>query len=331
VNQPLIDEYIDRAIEEFDTNPLSARLIRRLSNEFPELFTVAALRQLLAEKGTAAHRFVANLMIRQPSVEDEVTNPARGTKQRSLVLLRQFLAVDPSFDLQLAKKLPDRDGTNRNAAVEGAHAWRILDILDETSTGRRLLPMLAHLVDSPDAGISARATLFVGRRLQSPAWAATQLTRSDQRVRANAVESLWGLKSDRAKDLLEICALDDCNRVAGNALVGLHLLGKPGIIEMVTQMASAEKPELRATAAWSMGRIGDPGFGCLLRGLLRDEHPKVRSTAIRSLNAIRKIVEANPVEGPVEMVTAPAPVPVKVIGSSVEIDIRLDGTRTRGR
>src|SRR5205823_1782944 len=145
------------------------------------------------------------------------------------------------------------------------------DLLDETSQGRRLLPILGHLADSPDPQVSAKATLFIGRRVQSSVWAEQQLERDDERVRANAIESIWGLKTDAARAILDRCVDDASNRVAGNALVGLYVIGEPGIPHKVRQMASDPQPRFRATAAWAMGRMGDPAFSPQLTGLLKDD------------------------------------------------------------
>ena len=156
------------------------------------------------------------------------------------------------------------------------------------------MPILGHLVSSRDARMAAKAALFVGKRLQSPAWAEKQLKHEDARIRANAIESLWGLDTDAAKNLLVNCASDDCNRVVGNALVGLHLVGEPGVMDEVKSMASLGKPQFRSTAAWSMGQIGDPEFLPGLKGLLRDDDPMVRGTALRALVQIRQVEDRMP-------------------------------------
>jgi len=185
---------------------------------------------------------------------------------------------------------------NHSEAFDSAHSARALDILNETSVGRRLLPILSHLVDSSDPRTSEKATLFIGRRIQSVSWAARQLRRDDPRVRANAVEAIWGLKSAAATGLLEDCVADHCNRVAGNALVGLHMAGKPGVAEHITGIVSAPKPLFRSTAAWTMGKIGDANFVSQLVSLLRDDHPEVRSAALRSLIQLRRAPVKQPEE-----------------------------------
>lgn len=54
-----------------------------------------------------------------------------------------------------------------------------------------------------------------------------RLGESDPRVRANAIESLWGVDSPEARTLLSFATNDANNRVVGNALLGLYHLGNP--------------------------------------------------------------------------------------------------------
>ncbi len=319
----LIHTYLDRAVAEFNTNPLSARLIRRIANELPDLFVAAALPYLDTSDQSSAHHFLTSQMLRQECVFDEVADPARGSLARSLNLFRRLWRADRSFDVQLVQRLPDRTGDNHWTAFDSARSCRVLDVLNETSTGRRLVPIVGHLVESPDKALAAKATLFVGRRMQSPKWAARQITRlNPEEVRANAVESLWGVKSQSAQELLEGCATDESVPVAGNALVGLHMLGKPGIIEQVMEMVTAEAPEMRTTAAWTMGRIGDAAFIDPLTGLLRDDSPEVRREALRSLLQLNKPETAAMPEPPPE---PPAPTPAPPFVAERD-DVRLDGS-----
>ena len=85
-DQVLIKGYLDRAMAEFKTNPLSARLIRRLAMEMPDLFVSAALPYLDGPDESSAHHLLTSLMLRQECVFDEVADPARGSLSRSLNL-----------------------------------------------------------------------------------------------------------------------------------------------------------------------------------------------------------------------------------------------------
>ena len=339
----MINNYLDRAMQEFDTNPLSAGLIRRMANEVPDLFVAAALPHLDSPDESSAHRFLTSLMLRQDCVFDEVADPARGSLQRSINLFNRLCKMEPGFDVRLARKLPDRTGHNHTHAFDRARCCRVLDVLNEASIGRRLIPILRHLVESRDAAIAAKATLFIGRRMQSPEWAARQITRDNpEDVRAKAIESLWGVNSQSAQELLEDCVTDESVHVAGNALVGLHKLGKPGIMEQIAEMVNSDAAGSRTAAAWTMGTIGDLSFADPLMEMLKDESPEVRSAALQSLLRLRKAEAAAreeaaknpPVPEPMEATEtgetgepAEPDAPEVIEDSSLEdLDIRLDGS-----
>jgi HEAT repeats len=333
VDQRMTSTCLDRAVAEFGSNPMGARLIRRMASQLPNLFLSEAVKYLESRDESAAHRLLASMMLRHPLAHEEIADPARGTLERSVTLFTRLWKVDPSFDVKLARRLPDRHGLNHCEAFDAPRSYRVLDVLDETSTGRRLVPVLGHLIESADLRIAAKATLFIGKRIQSAEWAARQLTRNDPSVRANAVESIWGLKSPTAQTLLEFCTGDSSSHVAGNALVGLHKLGKPGIVEQINSMVNGATHNVRSTAAWTMGRIGDSAFVDSLTELLRDDHPEVRGAALRSLLQIRKAEAAAPViNAPVveqvsEAVAPPGPetAPEAVEETDeIDMDIRPD-------
>jgi hypothetical protein len=266
--------------------------MRRLAYEAPELFTDAAIRHLNSGPSSNAHRLLAILLMRQDQLFQRLANPSATSREQSVKLFRRLLEVDPSFDVKLARKLPGRSYWNQTDAFDSVRSARALDILDETSQGRRLLPILGHLPDSPDAAISAKATLFVGKRVQNPSWTKKQLQRPDQRVRANAVEALWGLSTPSAVDLFENCVDDRNNRVVGNSLVGLHIVGREEAREEVMSMSKSSVAEVRSTAAWAMGRIVTPAFAPRLRELIVDDNNQVRSMALKSLKDLHHGLEA---------------------------------------
>jgi HEAT repeat protein len=263
-----------------------------------------------------------------------------GQALRSINLFRRLQRIDPMIDVRLAQRLPDRSGSNHAIAFTSRNSARALDLLDQTSPGRRLLPVIGHLIDSPDQQICAKAALLIGRRVQSPDWVERQLERGDERVRANAIESIWGVNTTEARTLLEKYVTDSNNRVAGNALVGLHIVGEPGILAHVEKMAHDATPGFRATAAWAMGRMADGRFIGELTTLLKDEDQVVRSAALRSMIELRrttdmlaadqasKIEEREQAEEtpllivePTEAEETPAEQPAPVV-----FDIKLDGS-----
>lgn len=340
-DQAVVDSLMERAIGEFTTNYLSRRLLRRLSLEFPEEFFAAALRELDGSTGGGVYRLLAILLFRLPGLYEFFSDPLAASREQAVRLARRLLDFDPAFDVRLAHLLPDRTGSNWQQACTGVRAARILSILDEISPARNLLPVISHLVYDPDPRLAADAALFLGRRLMSVEWVQQQLQQADQRVRANALEAIWGLRTPAAVALLESCIRDDNNRVAGNALIGLHAVAAPGVEDAARAMAADPRPAFRSTAAWVMGQMGDRQLIPQLETLVRDEKRSVRSTALRALIRLRREVPvpAPAAPQPAELPPAPpAPLGPAQPRQAPEpdqqpffYDVKLDGSSYRSR
>ena len=286
-------------MDEFDTNRLTTRLIRRLAEEFPGLFLPAALRQLNSNVRSNALRYLSTVVLRQEGIFDVLTSATQSnTAQDHGVNLFKKVPrrSDPSFDVKLAERLPNRRETNLSDALDAACMPR-----ERWTFSTRPRTDAGTVADSRctcrpirDNRISAKATLFVGRRIQNPAWTRKQLAQLDHRVRANAVESIWGVDLPSAVSLLEDCASDMDNRVSGNSLMGLHLLGRTEVERRVFALADAAKYEFRSTAAWIMGKMAGSENLHRLTCLVKDDHPQVRSMALRSLLEIRRAESKTP-------------------------------------
>jgi HEAT repeat protein len=126
------------------------------------------------------------------------------------------------------------------------------------------------------------------------------------------------------------------NRVLGNSLLGLHILGCREAERRVLDISSARKHEVRSTAAWIMGKMS--GQQCLerLTDLVRDDHPMVRSTALKSLLEIRRIAAKTPEAIAARAAKADSEATAKAIEKPLAaikpepkdqiFDIRLDGS-----
>lgn len=332
LSEKVVDRYLARAMDEFQTSPLAVQLMRRLAGESRELFVNAGLKYMQAGQQDNSHRMLGHLLLRQDSLIERITNPEVNSKAGAVDLFRRFHALDSAFDVRLARRLPCRGAWGQSGTLDAIRSARALDILDETSQGRRLLPILGHLPDSDDPRISARATLFVGKRVQSAEWTARQLGRADPRIRANAVESLWGVKTPAAMQLFDTCVDDLHNRVAGNALVGLHIGGREDALDQIIDMSHESDTERRITSVWAMGRLASEEFGDRLAEMVRDEAPQVRGMAIRALMLLRKSAPVQPVEPlpeTLEEAVAPAQMPSPQEDLVMAIDVRLDGRNFR--
>ena len=160
LDQALVHSYIDRAVEEFDANPLSTRIIRRFADKSPGLFAAAAVRQLATTRQSNAHNFLNVLMLRQQHVLlDYITDPRQSEADR-ICLFQRAAAVDHTFEVKLARRLPARWSGDQEHPFEGDRAERALDVLDKASAGRRLLATLRHLVTVRTRGPARRRSFL---------------------------------------------------------------------------------------------------------------------------------------------------------------------------
>src|ERR1035437_10930718 len=113
-----------------------------------------------------------------------------------------------------------------------------------------------------------------------------RLGESDPRVRANAIESLWGVDSPEARTLLNFAANDANTRVVGNALLGLYYLGESSVLADVVKLAAHDSALSRSSAAWVMGVAGDPRFAETLRRMISDPDAVVRKRVFAALGQI---------------------------------------------
>ena len=144
-------------MNELHSNRLSIQLIRRLATGYPGEFSLAALQYLEANGESQAIRFLTVVMLRCAPTLYNLADPRLHTRERATKLLRPFMAIDPSFNMKLPEnnvklpeKLPDRTGVSHATAFNSALTGRTLDLLDETSHGRRLLPIVGHFAQNSD-------------------------------------------------------------------------------------------------------------------------------------------------------------------------------------
>jgi hypothetical protein len=291
-DQAWMSEQVRQAVAEFDSDPKLRHVLRNLARDYPQLFLTAALSHLESGAQSSADGFLAAQVLRQDSVFERLTDPVRYTWERAIRIFRRLQDFDPTVDFRLARMLPGRSESGSGCVLNSKHAARAIDILERISQGQRLLSVLGHLPNYPDPQISAKAALFISRRTNNQAWMEKQMVREDPRVRANALEGAWGSQSATSRRFLKECLGDPNNRVAGNALIGLHMAGCPEIVELAVEMSKSEDPARRSTAAWAMGKIRVAEFIPRLTALLRDESAKVKSAAIRSLVEIGRVETA---------------------------------------
>ena len=218
------------------------------------------------------------------------------SREEAIAFGRAAMRANPTADVELAKGLADST-TQPDGPVQVETALRLMEILAEISDGRRIAPSLMRLMRHSNPYIRSKAVLMIGRGNLSVKWVRGRLAEADPRIRANAVEALLGLDSPEAEEVLRFALADVNNRVVGNALLGLYLMGDCSSIPEIVKMSSNESPLFRSSAAWVMGETGDPRFAEVLVRMLVEPNAVVRKRAFASIGRI-KAATAQIAQGP---------------------------------
>jgi hypothetical protein len=267
--------------EEFASKPVTAsRVFRELWDGAQPEFLDEALRALC----TLPNSFGADQLLRHaagdPHTLARIVDPSGLALDDAIRLVARMQAVDACTDVRLLQVVLD--------APDSPGAARILEIVPAVSDYTHLRTLLPKLLRHTDARVRSKAVLLMGRLNQNCGWLEQRLTDIDPRVRANAVEAMWGASSSGTFDLFLAAARDGHFRVAANGIVGLHRAGVLGSARIARVMSTLSDPCFRAAAAWAMGECQDPRFLPVLGQMLVEIEPSVRRNALRATVRIRK-------------------------------------------
>lgn len=280
-----MEHALAEVLNRFGLTEAAPEMLQNLAAKEPRLFFAAGVARLQLEGGPPGHRKRSLRLLDTPAFLLELVRSGFFSTQELKGFCAKCIREDSLLDVKLARLMPGRQADDYH--LETSLILRILDVLDETSPGPRLLMIIGHLTRHPEKHIASKAALLVGRRLQSREWVERHLASTDARVRANVVESLWGVNSALAARTFRNCLRDENNRVRGNALIGLHLMGDQSIGWRIRHLANDSRPRFRQTAAWLIGMLGDPELVPLLEGLLIDSDQAVRQSAANALGRLR--------------------------------------------
>jgi hypothetical protein len=308
--EKVLQNLLIRAVDEFGMSMVPPRVMRIVAMEFPNSFFNVAPAIIKAAPDGPGKRFLTLQLVNCGEFLARLTNPDLFSRNEVMGLCRQVMQVDHLLDVKIAQRLPGRSGGTGQLTTSGVP--RALDILDEISEGNRVVPMLTHLTEHPEPHVAAKATLVVGRRVRNLNWLQRHMKKPDPRIRANVLESMWGVQAIWTKPVFQEHLKDGNNRVWGNALMGLYFLGEPSAVDRFLRMGVDQRPNFRWTTAWALGQIGKPELVDTLHSMIRDDSPVVRKAALQSLARIRRVMKnPNGVEpakpAPPEPESRPAP------------------------
>jgi hypothetical protein len=283
-----------KLVRNFEADPTTARnQIRDLLDNDREMFYETSLDLLRGSGDSRGAQYLVALLVANGMLLRALADQ-RLTREEAMAMGRAARRVDSMVEVTLARTLADSAmGSNQMPVTDPA---RLMDILCEVADAGRIMPSLMRLMRHPNTYLRSKAVKMIGRGSLSPKWVMGRLSESDPRVRANAIESLWGVDSPEARSLLSFAINDANNRVVGNALLGLYYLGDSSALTEVVRLASNESELFRASAAWVMGETGDPRFLDSLRPLIAEPDQEVRKRAFTALSQI-KVASAQPPVG----------------------------------
>jgi hypothetical protein len=271
----------------------NAGAMRRIVKRAPSAFAACGIQLLSEGSDSPGYSYLITLLLKTSQFFCDLCDPAKFSYEEAIALSHRLIKADARFDTLLAQQLPKRSGMDSPLSEMPGAIERALELLDEVSAGGRVVATLSHLTEHPDKKISSKAALLLGKRIQNLAWAKRIISEGrDRRLRANAIESIWGSKSPEVNALFRTCLRDRDNRVVGNSIVGLYLAGDKEVPGIVQRFAGNDEPDFRMTAAWAMGKLADPSYVATLKPLIKDTSPAVRRAALRSLHEIRKSVSS---------------------------------------
>ncbi len=287
--QGLMERTLQTLTETFARSPMvAARELRRLLDADYKAFLESALKVMKGKELQPAHQYMLTLLATRNLIVTRLADPAGLETAEAVEIARHLQSAN---DSSLATKLlacivPARGAVA--AVADKASLLRVLEIVGAIASDARVVPQLSQLLEHADVEVRSKVALALGRINKSPAWVQARLTEPDARVRANAVESVWGLGSAEARQIFETALRDPDNRVAGNGALGLYRCGDLNSAEELAGMLVRPEPLFRATAAWAMGATGDPRFLGQLASGTNDRDARVRQNVLRAMCRIRR-------------------------------------------
>ena len=286
-----IRESLGNLVRDFEADARGNReLIRNLLDNDRGAFYASSIEILKISTETRGAQYLVALLVANGMLLEALGDPAL-SREQAFGLGRAAVRIDPACDASLARGLADSESGQGTVFVRDAP--RLMEVLCEIGDPGRMMASMLRLLRHPNPFLRSKAVKVVGRGSKSAKWVRQRLTDPDPRIRANAVESIWGVDTIEARTLLQFAAADGSNRVKANALLGLYYLGECAALTELVRMAGDESGVARSSAAWAMGETGDTRFVGTLRRLLNDTDPNARKRAFAALGSFKRSTPRN--------------------------------------
>lgn len=282
-----------KVISEFGDNPMNAaRAMRALFEGNQAGFFEQSLPVLRREPASPGLNYLVTLLLTHGLLLRMLCDPEIFTLEEAQKIAGCLRQVDSAFDVRLVRNMVQNNGNTSAQDLDEiagtATGIRLLDILSEISDGTRILSTMTQLLGHPNSYVRSKAALLVGRSNKNHKWVQERLGEKDPRVRANAVESLWGSDTPGSRAVFWTALGDDDNRVVGNAALGLYRLGDPATVGVILKLLSHQEAGFRVTGVWVMGETGDPRFIPILAAIISEPVVELRGNALRAMAKLKK-------------------------------------------
>jgi HEAT repeat protein len=316
------------AIATFPANRASAvGKVQRLRSRDPLGILLAAVQLLeAADENSQNLEHAVGLLGSGSLLAELFMNPQVWSLEAAVALAKKLQAVEPRLDLRLVRQVLGKVGSVDSIAKDDA--LRLLGLIDAISDCSVLASYLIQFQRHPNDRVRSKAALMLGRSNSNPGRVESLLASDDDRIRANAVESLWGQSSKPARQLFLSAARDSSGRVVANALLGLFRAGDKNALARLGQLANASDPMMRCSGAWAMGETGDQRFVEVLQVLVQDPSAAVRENAEESRQKLAAQVTVTPSGSSSDAKADPSPADSTVITGA---ELRPEGELKNGQ
>lgn len=234
--------------------------LRDMVTSNPRASVLAIVEILSTECVRDAQDLLARQLMASGLLLDLICGGAFSSLENAVKVTRLVAHAEPMLNVVLLKSV----WTDRELLANRIAVLRVLSVAERLEALSRALPLLVQMArSSGDHFIRSKATLLAAKAQADGRLVIEQLKDQSPRVRANAVEALWGQRTKAAIQVFEAAAAKagEHHRVAVNALVGLYLAGRQDeAIRLLKKLSLAHSSGMQTAAAWAMGYLQDPCF-----------------------------------------------------------------------
>lgn len=207
-----------------------------------------------------------------------VLHPQAVSLEAAKKVFMLFRQNDPQFFTNLLG-LADR----RLVLTQDLLLRRALDLLDDLDNSSFFVRWLQRLTHHKDERVRSKAVKWVCSIEPSKDLVQHYLQTEDDRVRANAVEALWGNMTEEVEAIFIKALNDKHHRTVANGIVGLYPINQDLALEMLIEFVNHSSPMFRLAMVWAISKTNVPGSVELLCQLSQDESMLVRTKARTTL------------------------------------------------